>query len=190
MLKLVCTSCGHTFLREFESQVDVSNNPELKAEIVSGRYFRWECEKCGKVNLIKYPFIYKDSNLIIVLSDANLKAEEELPGITTRLVRQVGDLIEKIKIYNNGLDDVVMEVCKYVIRQEMNQDVNLRFMNIDGADGNMVFGFGAGEDMKILEVGFNVYEDCAGIVNRNPSIKNAAKGLICIDREWIENFFI
>ena len=43
--------------------------------------------------------------------------------------------------------------------------------------------------MELLAVGFNVYEDCAGILARNPQIRDAATGLAEIDQAWLSRFF-
>ena len=43
--------------------------------------------------------------------------------------------------------------------------------------------------MQMLVVGFNVYEDCAGIVSRSPEIRSAASGPVRVDKEWIGQFF-
>ena len=40
----------------------------------------------------------------------------------------------------------------------------------------------------MISVGFNVYEDCAGILRRNPSIKEAARGLVKVDPDWLSNY--
>ena len=52
----------------------------------------------------------------------------------------------------------------------------------------MTFTYPKGSDMEMIAVGFNVYEDCAGIVRRNPEMRRAAEGLVCIDREWLAQF--
>ena len=60
---------------------------------------------------------------------------------------------------------------------------------MDGADGNLVFTYPKDGRMEMVAVGFNVYEDCRGIVERNPQIKEAARGLVRIDPDWLRRFF-
>ena len=43
--------------------------------------------------------------------------------------------------------------------------------------------------MELVAVGFNVYEDCAGILRRNPLIRESARGLATVDQAWLSRFF-
>ena len=43
--------------------------------------------------------------------------------------------------------------------------------------------------MQLIAVGFNVYEDCAGILRRNPHIRESVTGLATIDQTWLGQFF-
>ena len=74
-------------------------------------------------------------------------AVKDLECYTLRLVREVGDLVEKVNIHACGLDDVLVEMCKYVTRLEMAdkqgrpdlQDDPLKFFKMDGPDNDLVF---------------------------------------------------
>lgn len=187
----ICRNCSNTHKVEFVSSVNTHQSPELKEEVMSGRYFTWECPHCGCRNIINKPFLYHDpeQKLMMLLTDLPLRSEDLPEGYQGRLVKSVGDLMEKIKIFEAGLDDVVMEICKYITLQELQKDVVLKFYSIDGADSEITFTYPEGGDMQMIAVGFNVYEDCAGIVQRNPSIKESARGLASIDPDWISKFF-
>ena len=95
-----CKKCGARHEMPAYSSIDISADPSLKEKVVSGELFTRTCSSCGTVNLVKYPFMYHDpaQKLLLVLSDAALKAESVPEGYTARRVRSVGELIEKIKI--------------------------------------------------------------------------------------------
>ena len=101
----------------------------------------------------------------------------------------VGELIEKVKIFNAGLDDAVMELCKYITCQELKKDVVLKFVKMDGADGEITLAYPQSGEMEMIAVGFNVYEDCAGIISRNQDLQASAKSEKRIDRVWISQHF-
>ena len=42
--------------------------------------------------------------------------------------------------------------------------------------------------MQLVNIGFNVYEDARGILQRNPSVK-APDGFATVDAGWIDQFF-
>ena len=41
--------------------------------------------------------------------------------------------------------------------------------------------------MQVVSIGFNVYEDCRGIVQRNPSMK-PQPGFARVDADWVTAF--
>lgn len=189
--KEICSCCGQIHEIATYPSINATQEPELKAKALTGELFAWLCPHCGRMNLAKYPVLYHDSaeHLIIVLSETPLNAESVPEGYIGRQVSTVGEFIEKIKIFDAGLDDIIIEMCKFVTLQELGKDVELKFFKIDGADSEITFTYPEKGQMEMLAVGFNVYEDCAGILNRNPHIKEAAVGLVNIGPGWLRNFF-
>ena len=186
----VCSGCGEKHTLKVVNSVNVKTSPELKEKIVDGELFTWTCPACGRTNLSKYPFLYHDPDekLMLLLTDAPLRSEGLPEGYTGRIVRSVGELIEKIKIFDSGLDDIVIEMCKFVTIKELKKNVQLRFLKIDGADSEMTFTYPENSQMQMIAVGFNVYEDCAAIVQRNPSVRESVSGLASVDKAWLETF--
>lgn len=196
--KIICPSCGNVAQVPVVTSVNAVENPELKERILSGDLFLWECPHCGHKQLRKFPLVYSDpsENVLICLTDQPLAAED-LQGYTGRLVSTVGDLIEKIKIFDAGLDDVAVELCKYITAQEYASGAsnasaaalrNMKFFRMDGSDNEIIFTYPQDGQMQLLSVGFNVYEDCRGIISRNPAIGEAAMGLRKIDQDWLQNY--
>ena len=190
-IKATCSRCGAQFTAEVPQSVNAAVSSDLKEQVRSGALFTRACPVCGTVNLLKFPFLYYDTeaHLMIVLSETPLAAEGLPEGYTGRLVRSVGDLVEKIKVFDAGLDDLVIEMCKFVTAQELKKDVPLKFAGMDGADNEMTFTYPENGQMEMVAVGFNVYEDCAGILQRNPLIRESATGLAVIDQAWLTRFF-
>jgi len=189
-MNILCNSCLRTSEAEAYPSINASTRPELKEKLLSGELFLWECPHCGERQLIKYPLVYIDpaEHILICLSSVPL-AIEDLQGNTGRLVGEVGELIEKIKIFDAGLDDVAIEMCKWVTSQEMNGGMDLKFLSFNGADNELVFTYPDKGEMQMLAVGFNVYEDCLGVIQRTPSLSEAAsKGLVKVDRRWLKDF--
>ena len=88
----------------------------------------------------------------------------------------------------SGLDDRAIEMCKYVTKQEAGKPgMDLKFLRLDGADNELVFTYPAAGQMELLAVGFNVYEDCLGILQRNSAILST-KGFARIDGAWVNQF--
>ena len=193
-----CRRCGSEARHPAYNIINTAESPELKEKLLSGELFMWTCPACGTDNLLRYPLLYHDpaQKLLLWLSDGNaaveekmaatIASEESLSVYTARIVDTPGDLIEKVKIYDAGLEDIPMEICKFVTRQELGKDVELKFFRMEGADHRILLTYPENGEMQVLEDGFSVYEDAAGIFRRNPQMK--ASGLVRVDSRWLENY--
>jgi hypothetical protein len=198
-IQIICNRCGKAFPAEGVPVINTEASPELKDKLLSGELFLRECPHCGARNLAKWPLLYHDpaEKAMIWLSDGSADTEasmqaavagDEFAGYTGRIVDTPGALIEKVKIFDAGLDDIALEMAKFVTRQELGKDVDLLFFNLDGADNEITLTYPEAGEMQLLRIGFNVYEDCAGILLRNPDIKETATGLCRVDRGFVERW--
>ena len=198
MVQARCRHCGTEAEIPAYNIINVRENPEIKEQLLDGKLFIWTCPHCGTDNLIRYPLLYHDPDqkLLIWLSDGipevearmaeTVSGEAGLADYTARMVDTPGDLMEKIKIYDAGLEDVPMEICKFVVRQEMDKDVDLKFFRMEGADHRILLTYPENGEMQIVGSGFSVYEDAAGIMRRNPQLKTS--GMVRVDRRWLSQF--
>ena len=182
-----CARCGAAYQAPVYSYIDAVANPALKDCVLTGELFVRECPKCGCRELIQTPVVYRDTVCLLCLSERKI-AVEGLEGQCARLVGDVGSLIEKVKIFDAGLDDAAIELCKYVTRSELAKDVSLKFLRTEGADNEIIFTYPEAGQMQLLAVGFNVYEDCRAIIGRTPSMQESLRGLARVDAEWVEQF--
>jgi hypothetical protein len=198
-----CKKCQKQTEVELRQSINVALDPELKARVKDGSLFVWECPYCGQRNLAVYQTLYHDPDTKLMVwllpgtaepPQAVAEAVKQLEGYTLRMVREVGDLIEKVNLHDAGLDDCVLEMCKWVTRRELAEknpeaaDAKLKFLRMEGADNELVMAFPLNGQMQVVNVGFNVYEDARGILMRNPSVK-PAEGFAQVDSDWIEQFF-
>ena len=184
-----CSKCGAAYDAPIRQSINVGTSPELKQAVMSGELFVSTCPSCGERQILTYPLVYQDpsQHLLICLSPEPISAEG-YEG-TARRVTDVGSLMEKVKIFDAGLDDLALELAKYVIRQEMGKnDARLKFLRLEGADNEMILTYPENGSMQMIAIGFNVYEDCRGIVQRNPAMAESARGLALIDEAWVAGF--
>ena len=207
-----CSKCGQQQKVTIYKSINISDNPELKAKVCDGSLFLWECPHCGQVNLAKYETLYHDpsARLMVWLIPAGEISETQMQaitmhtkamgGYTLRRVNDMGSLMEKVLIAEAGLDDVVLEMCKYVTKLEMIQKsvgaeqkdefmaATFHFYKSEGEGDErlMTFMYGLDGQMLGVNIGWNVYQDCAGILERNPQVK-PADGFAKIDAEWLNS---
>ena len=212
-----CRSCGHQAEKKVPQSINVHAEPSLKEAVRSGALFTWECPVCGAVNMVQSDLLYHDpdASLMIWLLTAeaeaslgakiqavwtSIQADESMRDYTFRRVSDAGSLIEKVRIADYGLDDIAVEMCKYVTAMELASGekdparsaelsgVQLRFHSMDGPDNQMQFVFPLAGAMHTVSVGFNVYEDCGAILRRNPDI-HPSGAFPKIDSSWIKTRF-
>ena len=198
-----CSHCRQQTEIPVRQSINTALDPEVKARVKDGSLFVWECPYCGHRNLAVYQTLYHDPDARLMVwllpgeeqaPQAIEEAVKDLEGYTLRLVRSVGDLIEKVNVHDTGLDDVVLEMCKWVTRRELAEknpaalDAALRFLRLEGADNELVMAFPLDGQMQMLNVGFNVYEDARGILSRHPAIR-PTPGFAQVDAAWIDQFF-
>ena len=207
-----CSKCGQQHKVTVYRSINVGENPELKAKVRDGSLFLWECPHCGQVNLAKYETLYHDPAAKVMIwlipsgevSETQMQAitmhTKAMGGYTLRRVNDMGSLMEKVLAFDAGLDDIVLEICKYVTKLEMVQkSVSaehkeefmasvFHFYRCEGEDDSRLLTFMYALDGQMLgvNIGWNVYQDCAGILERNPQIK-PADGFSRIDADWLSS---
>ena len=211
----VCSKCGQTTEITVYKSINTADNPELKEKVKNGALFLWECPHCGTVNLARYETLYHDPQKKLMLwlvpdgkiSETQMQAitnhTKAMGGYTLRLVRDMGELMEKVLIFDAGLDDVVIELCKWVTKREMtstsgketkleekqnNDEISaatFHFYKIEGeGDGRaIIMSYASKGQMVGMKIGWNVYE---GIIRRNPSVR-PANGFVRVDSHWLES---
>ena len=205
-----CSRCGQQTKVTVYRSINISENPELKDKVRDGSLFLWECPHCGQVNLAKYETLYHDpaAKLMVWLipsgeiSETQMQAitmhTKAMGGYTLRRVNDMGSLMEKVLIADAGLDDVVLEMCKYVTKLEMVQksigaeqkeeflSSTFHFYRSEGEGDECLLTFMYALDGQMLgvNIGWNVYQDCAGILSRNPQVA-PAEGFARIDADWL-----
>ena len=201
-----CSKCGQQNTVTVYKSINVADNPELKDKVRDGSLFLWECPHCGQMNLAKYETLYHDpaKKLMVWLIPSGEISETQMKAITMhtkamggyilRRVSDMGSLMEKVLIHDAGLDDVAVEMCKYVTKLEMVQ----KMVGQEKKDAFMAsvfhfyrceeeiltFMYGMDGQMQGVNVGMNVYQDCTGILERNPQMK-PEEGFELIDAEWL-----
>ena len=139
--RIKCPVCGAEHDFEIWTRVNTDLDPILKKKIKSGELFRTQCPSCGQKIDVVYPCLYHEmENRIMIyyapgekamqdalaafdegadLTDKDRGSDPAKKGYKNRVVGSLYDLQEKIAIFEAGLDDRVVEICKVLIGSEL-----------------------------------------------------------------------
>lgn len=120
--KIKCPYCGTEFEFTKYDFINADKDRVLRDECVSGDLFRVSCPHCKKEFMLLYPVLYFDpSHKFVIWFSAKempksmdaLKKEIAKSGYTLRRCSTLDEFTEKIQIFEDGLDDVMVELAKY-----------------------------------------------------------------------------
>jgi hypothetical protein len=117
--------------------VNVTTEPALKEQLLTGRLFTFACPSCGRTSRVVHPeLVYHDMRRGFLLQmdalgkfdAASLRSlESSLPPVT-RVVHDSNALLEKVKVFDAELDDRVIEVLKLVVASQRADDTATRYL--------------------------------------------------------------
>ena len=121
-----CPRCDRSQSVRVRNTVDAVAEPELKQQLLARTMMAHECSGCGHSYQITYDFLYLDSsqNLAIELSASAIprsmgELAPSVPGQRRRVVTSWSDLVEKILVFDAGLDDRVVELVKLGVSRQL-----------------------------------------------------------------------
>lgn len=146
-----CPKCGKESKFVMWSSINTVLNPEMKKKVLTGEIFKFKCNKCGCEARINYSSLYHQMEDRIMIyyvqneedyeSACNMFSGEDMPEIFEnlmaekylyRIVTSPGELREKIIIFDNGLDDRVIEIAKiFYIGQAKEQGIKVKHIFFD-----------------------------------------------------------
>lgn len=138
-LQFKCGSCGEPVDVTVWHTVDVAKNPELKEQVLSTDLTSFACPKCGYVTEAQYEVLYQDlaHACMIWLQYPNdqgqmtfKRGELDVPKdapkhFRLRLVSDSNELAEKVRVFDDGLDDRAVELMKEALWQQNMCDTTL-----------------------------------------------------------------
>ena len=188
--KITCPKCEAESDFVIWDSINTMLNPEMKDKILNGEAFKWECPHCGHKMKVLHHILYhqmEDDIMIYYVPGDKTEAIELMKGIfrdvdggilaleeelkpfanyRNRVVGTPNELIEKIQIFDEGLDDRVIELMKLNIvgtLQENDSNLSIKeFLFMANKDGKRGFAVNLG-DRKWGEICFeqNMYDSIA-----------------------------
>jgi hypothetical protein len=139
-ITLTCPICKLDHEATLQRRIDVSEQKDSKEKLLKGEYFHFVCPDCGYTSELHYGSLYVDRDIreLIYLAEekeaeqsvAEKAAEKSADDLffwksgdsLLRIVHSAKDLREKILIFENGLDDRIVEMCKGIALSQFPAD--------------------------------------------------------------------
>jgi hypothetical protein len=214
---VACPMCGNKEKITIWDSLNSELSPDAKQKLLDGELFRFTCSKCGNSTGVFYPCLYHDMthNVMIYLVDeqhveetkkvmdyvenhmtdiakasvpSGLKIEvPDLGGRRKRIVTEQNSLREKAIIFDNNLDDRVIEIIKwlyYVSVYEQHPDINEIYFFAE--DGKFKLQF-IGNMMWSVDVQEGLYEK---IKEQYKERLDSVDKEYCVDKYWAAKMVI
>ena len=127
---ITCPKCQKAGIFTVWDSINTKLDPDMKDRVKSQEAFCYHCPHCGTDVHVDYGFLYHDMDHHFMVfyaptdkdqenadrdmadGQVQFKAMVDTAGYVMRLVRTKADLLEKIAIFEAGLDDRLMELTK------------------------------------------------------------------------------
>jgi hypothetical protein len=173
--------CDHVFTVEIPERIDALTDAKVIPSIYDGTFLSFSCERCGKI--LKPEFQLSIHNLpgdhalfFIPEIDRNpyLSGRIEVPDVD-RVVIGYRELVEKVQIFTDGLDDRAIEIAKSRLLRKAPEDTDTDafFYGLEGPAA--VFHIHGLKENEIgvaripLEVIRHITEDIPTIITEEPA---------------------
>lgn len=197
-----CSSCNAQQDFTVWESINVTIDPNLKQALLNGDLTTFRCNRCGAEAHVAYDTLYHDmdNSLMIWLKDEDNDMSEVAKQMfrgatelkTTRTVRTVHELIDKIRLFDDGFDDFEIELFKWsvCIRKELDFGLPFHYAKTPRSlfgRKSLVFVVAAGNDFETINCTLKDYRSAvlplAEMVG--PLIDDSAFEWACLDRTFI-----
>ena len=181
---ITCPKCGAVGDFTVYNSINTREDPELASKLKDMTLFEYKCPECGALVFVDYGLLYhnveKGIMIYYVRNDADAEkavdlfrgkenaAAEELKGrYIYRVVRSYRQLKEKIMIFEENMDDRVMELAKLLYLTKFQVEYpdlvpEIRESYVYGSEGEYQVAFRTKDGEVSTDFHMQDYEDMDG----------------------------
>ncbi len=171
----ICPECGHEQECTVWHSLNGDMDPEAKQQLLDGTLFLSECSNCGHKSNLNYMLLYHDmTNQVMVyyvdeesvnetletMKNSQKQFGMDMSGYRNRIVTDQNSLREKAIVFDNGLDDRIVEIIKliyYINAEDQFSDAKINAVYFLIADGKYILEF-IGDKPLSAEVPVELYD--------------------------------
>lgn len=161
---IICPCCKKEYEVEVWDSINAQLNPKMKQTILDGSLYKTICPCCNtEINCI-YDFLYHDmgKNYMISIKQDYSEVQKEfqkLDNYRFRIAENMNELVEKIKIFDHGFNDIIMETVKVMIKEITKMTDNFLFWNNNETELEFLIKPNENDEMaKMIKVPIEIYD--------------------------------
>ena len=193
---VACPSCGAPIRFTMWKSINTDVESAIP-DILSGKLFEIECGSCGLKTRVEYPILFNDMihDMMIFCTDPDGVRDTEKTchdvfrhRIRVRIVTSQNDLIEKVRLLADGLDDRAIELLKALERPRLQARMgsktieSIRYL---GKDGGYAFDLLYDGGHAVATFPAESYDWVSDMIREYP---NDCSTPFVIDQKWAERF--
>lgn len=146
LVEILCKQCFyHTHIKS-HTLVLPELEPNLRTKILDEEMFTYTCPQCHQIIQYIHPFLYHDKQhqFLVFMSNEEKDMDElqhQFPLTRLRLVRNPHQLSEKIHIFEDALDDRIIELLKLSLVPKYPAYKKMQYHDYDKASASIWLDF-------------------------------------------------
>ena len=206
---ITCRSCKKSSNFIKWKSINTMIDPHMKSAVRDLSAFHFTCPYCGREAYIDYGFLYHQQEDKIMIyyadSDEDIAAVERIAGgkgmagimediiadsdddYLFRIVLSQDELLEKLSLFDSGLDDRIIEIYKvFILNQymedfpEVDNEINLFYFS--EGENHLVQIFADGKPERVAMLSREYYEMLEA--KFGPCLPDIRKDEIFINKDW------
>lgn len=197
--KIICPSCGKEGNFLVWDSINTVINPEMKEKVRNRSAFAFICPHCHQSAEVQHQFLYhqmEDNLMIYQVNEKEVGTTQELflnfktetkSEYIFRIVRSREELLEKLKIFDAGLDDRIVEVEKIFLLAVImgkcpEKKIEQSFFVHNEKEDVLVYLTDKREQL-VLPLNKRLYQDIEGIFASH-DVEAQTENTFVIDYDW------
>ena len=198
---ITCPKCKQESEFIIWKSLNADINPEAKQNLLDGSLFNFECSNCGHKCNVDYGILYHDMKkqvMVYYVNESSVEKTKEMMADTkklkgmeeyrNRIVTNQNALREKAIIFDNDLDDRIIEIIKLIYfanAHEQFPDANVTEIYFSVDEGKYFLDLIADSPMS-TQIPDNVYDDIKKEFSERLNEDDSDETII--DMMWAANF--
>lgn len=125
LITFKCTHCGKVNTIEVDDTINLSGNQELLKSVLDTTKFNFKCKDCETVHNVIYDVLFQDDNekfYVKVNTSNELLTLMSQDDYKIRIVKDLNEANEKLRIFYHRLDDRIIELIKFLIKDDLEKN--------------------------------------------------------------------